>query len=94
MKIICHTRDWVSDLRTNRLIVELRSWTTVWTSLPELTLYWFSEENGRLTYLVKEVPEPTKKEKSKRVTEHESDEEEKEEGGGSLYDRFGRMLKR
>jgi len=53
-----------------------------------------NEENGRLTYLVKEVPEPTKKEKSKRVTEHESDEEEKEEGGGSLYDRFGRMLKR
>jgi len=57
-----------------------------------------SAGNGRLTYL---VPKP-KAEKVKAETEEETEtkkeEEEKEksneEGEESLYDRFGRMLKR
>jgi hypothetical protein len=57
----------------------------------------FSAGNGRLTYL---VPKP-KAEKVKAETEEatetkEEEEKEKssEEGEESLYDRFGRMLKR
>lgn len=54
-----------------------------------------SAENGRLTYLVpKEKPEkPTaeKKEPEPEIPENKVDEQEEQE---SLYDRFGKVLKR
>lgn len=53
-----------------------------------------SEENGRLTYLVKEEPEPKKTAKKKKKEDENAAEEEEKDEGGSLYDRFGRLLKR